>query len=337
MRESSCHLRWPILILLGVFSTGCRDRNNNPANISTTGQVARTPYSQTNSTVSRHPSGMVPPVEQKPVSFPDLGAVRQLEGGVSFAQATLHQTGHPMQVWVYIPQHKPGQKLPCVLVAPAGSPLIVGKALDEGDRAEQLPYARAGFVVVSYEIDGALPERPKTSEQEILAAASAFKNARGGVLNASTALDFAITKVPEIDPQRIYTAGHSSAATLSLLVASDDPRIKGCIAYAPVTDVEARIGRVLILQLAGAIPGYDEFIKASSPRSQIARLKCPVFLFHARDDSNVPIIESERFVEALKRINPKVTFAVVARGNHYQSMIQQGIPQAIDWLKHLSP
>ncbi len=240
-----------------------------------------------------------------------------------------------MQVWVYVPKHTPGQKLPCVLVAPAGSPLILGMELGEGDQAEHFPYARTGFVVVSYEIDGHLADRNKANDREAIAAITAFKDAKAGVLNARVALDFALDKIPEIDPEQIYVAGHSSAATLALLVASDDPRVKACAAFAPVTDVEKRIGKGTINNLSGSIPGFAEFMKSSSPRTHIESLKCPVFLFHAKDDTNVPVSETAGFAEDLKRTNPRVTFVQVPKGGHYDPMIREGIPKAIEWFRKL--
>src|SRR5262249_52342047 len=158
--------------------------------------------------------------EGKKVAFLALGSPQHLEQGIDFYQTTLQREGRPMQVWAYVPKHTPGQKLPCVLVAPAGSPLILGMELGEGDQAEHFPYARVGFVVVSYEIDGHLADRNKASDREVIAAITAFKDAKAGVLNARVALDFALDKFPEIDPEQIYVAGHSSAATLALLVAS---------------------------------------------------------------------------------------------------------------------
>ena len=147
------------------------------------------------------------------------------------------------------------------------------------------------------------------------------------MLNARTAPRFrALDKVPDVDPLQIYSAGHSSAATLSLLVASADQRIKGCAAFAPVTDVEGRIGKQLIQRFSVWIPGYEEFMKTSSPLTQIEALKCPVFLFHARDDTNVSVKESIRFVEAQNRTNPRVTFSEVPEGGHHNSMIREGIP-----------
>ena len=45
--------------------------------------------------------------------------------------------------------------------------------------------------------------------------------------------------------------------------------------------------------------------------------------------------ESARFAESLKRTNPQVTYVEVPRGGHYDSMIRDGIPKAIEWLGKL--
>jgi hypothetical protein len=40
-------------------------------------------------------------------------------------------------------------------------------------------------------------------------------------------------------------------------------------------------------------------------------------------------------VNEVKKTNPNVTFVQVQRGGHYNSMIQEGIPKTIQWLKAL--
>jgi dipeptidyl aminopeptidase/acylaminoacyl peptidase len=154
-------------------------------------------------------------------------------------------------------------------------------------------------------------------------------------VNAHDALEYALAKVPGIDARRLYTAGHSSAATLSLLVAEHEPRIQACIAYAPVCDVPARLGDRLIGALSSALLGYREFAERASPLTSVARLRCPVFLFHADDDATVPTLQVAGFAAALRRTNSHVTFVQVPTGNHYRSMIQQGIPRGIQWLRRL--
>jgi dienelactone hydrolase len=274
------------------------------------------------------PSGKV-----EKVVFPPLDAGKQIEPGIRFHEATLQRGGVPMKVWIYLPV-KAAEKMPCVLVGPAGTHLIEGTKLGQGDQAEHLPYARAGFVVVAFEIDGAWTRDPP-SDEEVIACARAFQNANAGLDNARTALDFALERIPSIDTGRVYCAGHSSAATLALVVARSEPRIKGCAAYAPATDVRRRVGREVVDGLNSAIPGYVFFLEWSSPSTLMEDLKCPVFLFQAKDDTNVRYGETRAFVWDIRKTNSKVTYLEVARGGHYQSMINEGIPKAIEWFQKL--
>ena len=68
-------------------------------------------------------------------------------------------------------------------------------------------------------------------------------------------------------------------------------------------------------------------MKSSSPRSHLAALKCPVFLFHAKDDTNVPIGESARFAADLKRTNPRVTFVEVPHYAHVWPLWRQNLAE----------
>jgi dienelactone hydrolase len=265
--------------------------------------------------------------------FPNLGKGQEIEPGVMFHEVFLPREGGSSRLWIYVPKELAKSRRPCVLVGPAGSRLFHGMALAEGDRPEHLPYVRAGFPVVAYDIDGAVPEN--AGEPELIASARTFRAAGAGWINAHEALDYALGKVPGVDPYRIVTAGHSSAATVSLLTAAREMRIGGCIAYAPVTDVVGFLGERTIGPLEQALPGFRQFLAESSPQSRIAKLRCPVFLFHAEDDSVVPVNESAAFVEEIKKTNPRVTLVRASSGDHYSSMIREGIPQAIEWLKGL--
>jgi dipeptidyl aminopeptidase/acylaminoacyl peptidase len=234
-----------------------------------------------------------------------------------------------MKVWYYRPAQAKG-KLPLVLVPPAGSTLVAGMELGDGDRAEHYPYVRAGFAVGSFEIDGHVPDG--TPDAAVLKGAREFRDAKAGLTNAKAALDFLLAKAPDVDQNRIFIAGHSSAATLALLVAEHEPRIKGCVSYCGVSDVEARVAPA-IPALDRAIPGYRDFIRFSSPKTPVEKLKCPVFLFHAQDDATVPVSQTTTFAALLKRTNANVTVDTSARGGHYQSMIDAGIPRGIAWMK----
>ncbi len=280
----------------------------------------------------QNPAATAGPVTVSP--WPELGPARTLEPGVVVHEVALTTGGRPGdgKVWVYLPDKPPTKPVPGVLVAPAGSPLLFGMALGEGDRAEHLPYVRAGFGVVAYAISGDVPDSVKNSDAAVLAGAREFRDAEAGLADARRALDFLAAKVPAIDPERVYAAGHSSAATLALLAAEREPRLAGCIAFAPCTDVEKRLSGA-VRDFNRALPGFADFLKESSPRNHAGQLRRPLFLFHADDDSNVPAAESADFAARVKANNPDVTLVRVPRGGHYQPMVKEGIPRAIRWLK----
>jgi dienelactone hydrolase len=267
--------------------------------------------------------------------WPGLGSAQEIVPGVLFYQVRLPRPGES-KLWVYLPAQHTG-KIGCIFIAPAGTPLIYGNDLGDpgdGDQAEHVPYAQAGYAVVAYELDGSVPDDHPTNDQ-INAGIKAFMNADSGMVNARMAIDYALARVPGIDPKRLYSAGHSSAATVSLLLAERDPRIAACIAYAPVTNISERLGDRRIGIFSNAVPGFADFITRDSPDNNAFSLTCPVFLFHADDDSNVPTSQVSDFADQLKATNEHVTFSRVPTGDHYDSMINQGIPQGIQWLGSL--
>ncbi len=283
------------------------------------------------------------------ISIPNFPAVppngQTLPSGVRFYDVRLNDTNTPggaMQFRVYMPpgKHAPAS-LGCVLVAPAGSNLLSGNSLDGSDYHDETePYAKAGFAVVSYSIDGALGDL-EFAEDEDLAYAEAyteFRDAHAGVVNGRNALEFALAQLPQVNPQAIFSAGHSSAGTLSVLLAEHEPRLAGCVAYAPATDVVARLGEVALdPYTTSLLPGVTDFIVRSSPRTHAGSLNCPVFLFHARDDSNEPFKTTEQFANETRSLGKDVTLKLVPSGDHYDSMINQGIPAGIAWLKQHLP
>lgn len=246
--------------------------------------------------------------------------------------------GQHMAMRVYLPAgNHPAKSLGCVLVAPAGTNLLRGNAMDADDyHAETLPYVNAGYAVVFYSIDGILHDPDTASEAEFARAYNEFKAAHAGVVNGRNALEFVLATIPQVDPERIYCAGHSSAGVLSLLLAEHEPRINGCIAYAAASDVELRLSEVLTNpQYERTLPGIKSFLKQSSPKTHTKHFECPVFLFHALDDSNEPAQTSEAFAAKLRAEGKTVLYQTAPWGEHYQSMIDTGIPAAIAWLKSL--
>jgi dienelactone hydrolase len=270
-------------------------------------------------------------------TFPLLPSAQKVEERIVVHKIRLNKDDDASDVWIYLPEKQTKEKIPVVLVTAAGSYLWNGTSLNEGDQPEHLPYVRSGYAVIAYETPGSLDKvnLKEASEEQLGTAVNDFKNSKAGLIQQQNALSYALEKISSIDTERIYIAGHSSAATHSLLVAASDHRVKAAIAYAPATDLEKRLAKV-IEPFNEALPGFRDFIIQSSPKSNISKIKNPVFIFHATDDSVIPIEDTKTFVAELQKVNTNVTFVTVNEGNHYNSMIKQGIPKAIEWLNKIA-
>ena len=277
-----------------------------------------------------------PEAPRQPMTFPTRPVATLVGNGIHLFDVSLAGPGpgQSMRMWIYLP---PGahreRSLPCVLIAPAGSNLITGMRLGEGDAPEHLPYVNAGFAVVAYELDGALPEMAKPDQEA--AAVKAYVASKGGVLNAQTALDYATERVPEVDPSRIYSAGHSSAGTVALVVAASDPRVKGTVAYAPAVNLRSFLGLDMTRIVTKSIPKAEPFLDLGSPDRRVADYTSPVMVFVARDDNTVAPQRLMDFAHALKEAGKTAELKVVDSGGHYDAMIRDGIPAGIAWLKQI--
>ncbi|HSZ57090.1 MAG TPA: prolyl oligopeptidase family serine peptidase [Tepidisphaeraceae bacterium] len=286
---------------------------------------------RTNSTAAAQ-DAVVPVAPQ--VAFPDRPAARMVSPDVEFYVTRLDGAGAglPMEVDLYLPAGRHEAKsLPCVLIAPAGTAMH-GAVIDESDRAEHYPYVRAGFAVVAYELSGALDDPQKTQHiyGELVGPIRTFMKADGGLINGKIAIDYVLQKVPEVDPDQLFACGHSSAADIALNLALGDSRIHACCAYAPRTDVEAWWNDPKLEQ---RVPGFNAFATQKSPLRHVDAFNCPVYLFHADDDSVVPLDDNQVFADAMKAAGKQITFQRVPKGGHTDSMIQQGIPGGIKFME----
>lgn len=260
---------------------------------------------------------------------PPLDTAKKIADGILRYEIKLKRNGQENQVWIYVPEKPRQKKLPCVLIAPAGSHLFDGMSLSRGSEPEHLPYVRAGFVVLAYDLSGELLGR---SNDAVVAAVTAFRESRAGLVNERNALDYALANVPLIDAENIFVAGHSSAATHALLVAANEPRVKGVVAYAPATDVADFIGKYVPI-IEGLVPNFTGFVAQNSPINFAPKITVPVFVFQAKDDSVMEMKVTRKFIDRLKKTNNDVTFVEVDHGGHYASMIDPGIAKGIDWMK----
>ncbi len=278
-----------------------------------------------------------------PKDFPEIGPAREIEPGVFLHEIRLRSNeigqaippGHVSTLWLYLPAAKgrfEPRSLPCVLIAPAGTNnALTGMRLAPSDRPEHIPYVKAGFAVLAFDLDGGdvNPRRGTAPWQNM----SAFLRSRAGLVNGRIAIEFLKAKVPAVDPGRLYVAGHSSAATFALLLAEHEPSLKGCVAYAPIVDLAEQMKKLGLSPMLDRT-GFTELMTLFSPRVRESDLNCPLFLFVSRDDETIDVEQATAFAARLKAIGKTVTLDRVDIGGHYQSMIDVGIPHGLKWLEN---
>ncbi len=198
--KSSSKLLW---ILLSIFGGGfllccgvCGGAALWFSRFPAVGEEAREPFEYASVPIPSFEKGEFIEVDEVPETY----QVRQIILGDGTGYGNV--PGLNGVLWHYGPKEiAKGTKLPCVLIAPAGSTLLTGMELGDGDATEHIPYLKAGFAVIAYSLDG-----PSLSNPPDIPAYEAYSQARGGLVNARNALEYAIQQ-PEIDPKRIFVAG----------------------------------------------------------------------------------------------------------------------------------
>jgi dienelactone hydrolase len=260
---------------------------------------------------------------------------RQFDAGILAADVRLTtqvERDTTTLLMAYLPtSNNTPRSLPCVFVGSAGAMELTGNRLGEESRAEHLPYVRAGFAVVAFEIDGMIPEGEFFTSDDLRRAFAEFRAARGGVVNVEKAMEFAEKMMPQTDPKRYFVAGHSSAGTAALLAAAELNAVRGCLAYAPVSKLGDRIDADARRAYESAIQHVDKEFRRYSPFYRDFQGK-NIFLFHSKQDEIVAYQQSEELRSKLAQKGVKVQLASQGSG-HYDSMIEYGIPQGIRWLQ----
>jgi dipeptidyl aminopeptidase/acylaminoacyl peptidase len=238
------------------------------------------------------------------------------------------------KIWVYLPAEYAKKTVPVILVPPAGTRLFHGILLSDGDSPEHTPYVKEGFAVISFDLSGPWPAAE--TDRNIFLAINSFVTRNGGLDDAKEALAIAKSKFPNLNLNEVYIAGHSSAATISLMAAQQIPEIKAAIAYAPIIDTESYLSD-MAGQVTQVIPEFKSVLIDRSPHKNLDTYRIPVFLFVAEDDGHMSDQKKsyKQFTRALKTEGAQLTFMQVKSGGHYQSMIDEGIPSAISWLNSL--
>lgn len=250
--------------------------------------------------------------------------------------------GHADNVWILLPPRMPTEadavtpgSQGCVLFTPTSVTMCAGMYIADSDLEECALYARAGFIVIAYEMDGFVLKID--DENELRQGFADFKASRAGLVNAEHAIQYVLTRHPEVDPGRLYAAGHAMSGSMAMRLAAHDNRIKGCVAYAPEIDLSPYWDGAE--QELNDMLGDDEavpFLEHYSPLAQEERIKCDLFLFHARDDENVEFLLTQEAAGRMTELpGRELEFHIANSGGHYDAMYEEGVPAGVQFLRKI--
>lgn len=115
---------------------------------------------------------------------------------------------------------------------------------------------------------------------------------------------------PGIDPARIYLGGHSTGATLVLLVAEASPRFRAVFAFGPVTDPALHRRENVPLD-----PGNAVEMRLRRPVAWLDSVRSPLHVFEGAD-GQVSNVDELRALQAATR-NPQIHFHAVRGTDHF--------------------
>ncbi len=133
-----------------------------------------------------------------------------------------------------------------------------------------------------------------------------------------------------VDPKRVCIVGASYGGYAALAGATLDPDVYRCaVSFAGLSDLRGfitwakdRNGQSAYrywTRFMGAQDARDAALTEISPIEHIDRVKVPVLLIHGRDDTVVPLAQSEAMAEALKKAGKPVELVVQKGGDHWLS------------------
>ncbi|MCG8653670.1 MAG: prolyl oligopeptidase family serine peptidase, partial [Pirellulales bacterium] len=168
-------------------------------------------------------------------------------------------------------------------------------------------------------------------QQKVKDAFERYQAAQAGLTNAQNALNFAIQKIPQLDADRIYALGHSSAGRQALLWAAHEPRIKACATIAPEVSLPYPQREQLIAELDFMPDSFAESLSTFMPASYPKRLRNPIRIIHGSRDRVVPVQASRKLVQTLQQQGTDIKLKVVD-ANHFDVM-DKALPETIAWLR----
>ncbi|MBX9569558.1 MAG: prolyl oligopeptidase family serine peptidase [Candidatus Obscuribacterales bacterium] len=176
-----------------------------------------------------------------------------------------------------------------------------GFALGPSDIKDVLPFVYAGYAVMlpSWRGENGNPGN--------------FEMCFGEVNDAISALKY-LQSLPEIDANEIYAGGHSSGATIVLLMAEMTKGLKKVAACGAYPNM-----RTGAYEGAPFTPTDIYETELRSPAEHVRDLTCPVLLIYGDGDTHY-IEQAEEMKKSAKKIGKQVTMQTIPGKDHFTSL-----------------
>ncbi len=149
-----------------------------------------------------------------------------------------------------------------------------------------------------------------------------------------------LKKHPRVDGQRIGLLGYSKGGMLSLLIASQDPSVRGVVAYYPLADFEEwldlnRYSFPKSLWIRGVrahflrelqVSNWEEALKilrVASPIHQAGHIQAPVLLIHGEKDWTAPLGQVQKLCRKMQEAGGKCELFVVPGARHVFNFLDE--------------
>lgn len=138
---------------------------------------------------------------------------------------------------------------------------------------------------------------------------------------------------PRVDAERVGLLGYSKGGMLSLLIASQDPSLRGVVAYYPLADFEEWLDlnrysfpkslwirgvRAYVLRELRA-SNWEEALKilrVASPIHQAGHIQAPVLLIHGEEDWTAPLAQVQNLCRKMQEARGRCELFVIPGAGH---------------------
>lgn len=229
-------------------------------------------------------------------------------------------------------RREPGRRYPLVVAIHGGPHGQQGPAFVHKSQV----YAGAGYGVLMVNYRGSSGYGQKFSDGTVNDQdGSEFKDVMAG-------LDYVLSKVPYLDPERLGVEGGSYGGQLTNWAITQTTRFKSAVPSAGISNLLSHAYLIWaqdypLVEWGGRHPWQDDIATTLWDRSAlkyVARVKTPTMFIHGELDQDVPIQEAEQMYIALKQVGVEAVLVRYPREGHglrEPAHVVDGIVRSLAW------